>query len=102
MKKIYLTLSLLSLPFLASAHYEGDFFGHHHMNMGFGFFGGAVFVFLFWILVALGVIYLIKYLVGTGKDSERKADRAVEILKERYAKGEISKEEYEQKKKELQ
>ncbi len=57
---------------------------------------------LFWILLIVGIIYLVKHLAEGGKGSEQKGDRSIEILKERYAKGEISKEEFEQKKKELQ
>ncbi len=100
MRKIYLTLPLLLVPFLASAHYGDDFFGHH-MNMEFGFFGGGIFMLLFWVLVIVGIVYLVKYMVKSEKGSEQKSDRSIEILKERYAKGEISKEEFEQKKKEL-
>jgi putative membrane protein len=101
MNKIYLTLSLLLTPFLASAHYGDDLFGHH-MDMGYGFFGGGIFMLLFWVLIIIGIVYLVKHFSEGGKGNELKSDRAIEILKERYAKGEISKEEFEQKKKELQ
>ena len=99
MKKLLLTLPFLAFPTVALAHYGDDFFGHH-MDMGFGFFGGGIFMLLFWALVIVGIIYLVKHFSGSEKDSE-KGDRAIEILKERYAKGEITKEEFEQKKKEL-
>lgn len=101
MRKIYLTLSLLLTPFLASAHYGDDFLGHH-MDMGFGFFGGGIFMLIFWVLVIIGIVYLVKHFSENGKESEQKGNSAVEILKERYAKGEITKEEFEQKRKELQ
>ena len=96
------TLTLFSLfPSIALAHDGNDFYGHH-MNMGgFGFFGGGIFMLLFWFLVIFGIVYLVKYTVDSGKREEKGRDRAVEILKERYAKGEITKEEFEQKKKEL-
>lgn len=96
-KSLFLTLSWLLTPFWALAHYGDDFYGHY-MDMGFGFFGGGFFMLLFWVLVIFGVLYLLKKLVK----SEEKGDRFMEILKERYAKGEISKEEFEEKKKELQ
>ncbi len=83
------------------AHYGDDFYSHH-MGMGtFGFFGGGIFMLLFWILLIAGAVYLVKYIAESGKGKKQKGDRAIEILKERYAKGEVTKEEFEKKKKEL-
>ena len=54
---------------------------------------------LFWILVVLGIVVLVKWLAGGGPP--RVEGRALEILKERYAKGELTREQFEQMKREL-
>ena len=60
----------------------------------------AGFMIAFWILVLLGVIYGIKMLTGTTKRGE-KLESAIDILEKRYAKGEISKQEFEKIKDDL-
>lgn len=72
---------------------------HGEYGWGMGF-GGGLFMILFWVLVILGVVFLIKLIAG-GFKNERREDTALDILKKRYAKGEISKEEFEERKKEL-
>lgn len=63
-------------------------------GMGAAGFGlGWVFMILFWVLVILGVVYLMKQLFGAGKPGVEK-ESADEILKRRFASGEISREEY--------
>jgi len=59
---------------------------------------------LWWVLIILGIVVLVKWLtVGFGPSRGGRADegRALEVLKERYARGEIGKEEFEQKKRDL-
>ncbi len=76
--------------------------------MGSGMLGGfswwwfmPIFFILFWGLVIWGIVTLVRGLSGSrGSDSSR-ADSALEVLKKRYARGEIDKEEYEEKKKDL-
>ncbi len=65
------------------------------VGYGFGFHG---FGWIFWLLI-LGLIF---FLVQSGNDStEKSSPSALEILKERYAKDEISKDEYEEKRRQL-
>ncbi|MCX9080930.1 MAG: SHOCT domain-containing protein [Candidatus Methanoperedens sp.] len=55
---------------------------------------------IFWILILAGLVLLIKYL-WEGAGAKGAQETALEILKKRYAKGEINKEEFEEKKKDL-
>ncbi len=72
----------------------------HYMNfLGIGFNGfgfGWIFMILFWGLVVLGVIYFFKSPVSSSKAAFI-GKTAEEILKRRYASGEISKDEYHDK-----
>lgn len=61
-----------------------------------------VFMILFWGLIIWGIVALTRGVAWPGStESSRQAGSALEVLKRRYARGEISKEEYEEKKKDL-
>ena len=69
-------------------------------NWGFSWFGG-IFMIIFWILIIVGVIFLIKWLVINKPTEGQSKETPLEILRRRYASGEISKEEFESKKRDL-
>ncbi|MDA8325039.1 MAG: SHOCT domain-containing protein [Nitrospiraceae bacterium] len=68
-------------------------------GMGCGWFGG-IFMIVFWLLVILGIVYLVKALAGRGA-APLKEETPLDILKKRYAKGEIDAEEFARRKKDL-
>lgn len=72
------------------------------MMEGFGFMWLMP---IFWIAILGLIIWAIVAVVGRSGESRGqgspKTDSPLEILKQRYARGEISKEEYEQKKKDI-
>ena len=77
-------------------------------NMMGGFFGGGfiwmIFIFIFVIALIIGVILLIVWLVKRASypgETSVKTSNALDILKQRYAKGEITRKEYEIMKKDI-
>ena len=71
---------------------------------GYGWMGpGWIFMILFWGLVIAGGVALVRWL-GTRNsgDGDTRRRTALEILQERYARGEIEREEYEQKRRDLE
>ena len=70
---------------------------------GMGWFGPLLMI-AFCIAVIVGIVFLIRWIVISTRSTNQKTyheDSALEILKKRYARGEIDKEEFEEKKKDL-
>ena len=63
-----------------------------------GWFGGGIMMIAFWILLVALIVWIVREVRGS---NSRSSSHALDILKERYAKGEINKEEFETKKKDL-
>ena len=82
-------------------------------NLGtFGMMGGIMML-IFWVLIIIIFIWLISWIISQNRynshnccsgydyDKNKKNNNALEILKERYAKGEIDKKDFEEKRKDL-
>lgn len=65
-------------------------------------FGMMWYGWIFWILILIGIFFLIWVLANQNKNKPTPEDSSKEILKKRLAKGEITKEEYHKLKKELE
>jgi putative membrane protein len=74
--------------------------GHHGMMGG----GMGIIMVLFWILIIGVLVLLISALVNSvsgSRQDRNEASKPLDILKQRYARGEIDKTEYEEMKREL-
>ena len=76
-------------------------YGGWNNMMGWNGLGslGWIPMLIFWVLLILAVVALIRYLGRSSQQQDSKTP--LEILKERYARGEIDKKEFEQMKKDL-
>jgi putative membrane protein len=63
---------------------------------------GMILGLVFWALVIYGVFYLISNMAKRQSEGVRKEETPFEILKRRYAKGEIDAEEFARRKKDLE
>lgn len=61
---------------------------------------GLLFMVLFWVFVIAGVVYLVRWLTGQGIAG--RPESSLDILKKRYACGEITKQEFDAMKQDLQ
>lgn len=98
-------LWLFCLPLSYAQRGYGDWGMPGPGMMGWGGWGfGWIFMIFFLGVFIVGLIFLIKWLVGLSRSRgpyEKEHDSAMEILRQRYAKGEINKEEFDQKKRDL-
>lgn len=94
---------------VAQADYNYGSYGGWGMGpgmMGWGNMGwfGLIFMGLFWVLLIVLIVLLIRWLLSSGpagSQDHNREESALEVLKKRYARGEIDKEEFEAKKRDL-
>jgi putative membrane protein len=79
-----------------------DGWGMHPMWGVWGLWGIGMMLamFVFWGLVIAGIVLGIRWLAAERRP--RQSDRALAILRERYARGEINREEFEARRKDLE
>jgi putative membrane protein len=87
--------------------------GGYHWGAGPGIMGygygmpwfGGIFMILFWVAMIVGFIFLIRWLVvasrSGGQGVSHGDDTALDILRKRYARGEIDKQEFEGRRRDL-
>ena len=100
--RILSALGGVSIPAAAWAQERPyDFWGMHPMwgMWGAWGFGMMLMMLVFWGLLIVGLVFGIRWLVSQGR--EPRPDTALDILRQRYARGEIDKEEFEAKKRDL-
>jgi putative membrane protein len=101
LRRIFSILIILStLTFFACAQGPNSPMGNWGHMMGYGY--GGIFMWLI-VLILVGVViyYLLQISRSKGSDGSI-IETPLDILKKRYAKGEIDKEEFDRKKKDLE
>ncbi len=74
-------------------------FGNFGWNFGFGF--GWILVLVTVVLIIAGIIRLARVSSGGRERQQGQQETALDILKRRYANGEITKQEFEEQKKDI-
>ena len=71
------------------------------MAGGFGF--GGIFMILWWVLIIVGVVALVRWLATSSGGGGRSGgdSKALDLLMQRYARGEIDEQEFQKRKRDL-
>lgn len=64
-----------------------------------GYGGGMMWI--FWILIIVALVWFVAFATRRGGFTSERKKTALEILQERYARGEIDRDEFQQKQKDL-
>ncbi|MDH3640001.1 MAG: SHOCT domain-containing protein [Gammaproteobacteria bacterium] len=96
------TLLSVGAPAVASAQQPDRYYGHH--MWGGGWFFGPIMMIGFIALAVVVVVLLVRWLGGAGAGPQQiypPTKTPLDILKERFARGEIDKEEFEERRRVL-
>lgn len=96
-------LAMVAAPVGAWAQQSrSDYYGPHMMwESGWMFFGPLMMIVFIGLIVVI-VVLLVRWLSGQRPSGDASSEsKALEILKERFARGEIDKEEYEERRRTL-
>lgn len=97
-----LSFAIATLPAHAQVATERPDYWHYGGGWGWGhMIFGSVMMLLFWGVVIVGIVIVVRWLAGgssqeSGSSPARR--RSLDILEERFARGEIDKEEFEERK----
>jgi putative membrane protein len=112
-RKTSILLSLgVSAALIAAAiwslyrHHIGMWIGNGRWDMGYHMMGGGmgIIMIIFWIVLIGALILLVSGVINSIRGTQQNEDdlrNPLEILKQRYARGEIDKAEYEDKRRSL-
>ena len=92
-----------ALPFAAFAHEGSEHYSPHMMWQSYGMMMGPFMMILFIVVIIVVGVLIFKWLTGHSFGPGSSSDEeSIEILKTRFAKGEIEKEEFEERLRMLQ
>ena len=98
---VMILIIVFMLPVAAFADVEGcGFMWGWNQMMNFGFGGGIFMMFIFAIVIGL-IIYFVITNTKSNRSARESNETSLDIVKERFAKGEITEEEFEKMKKVL-
>ncbi|MFT5181656.1 MAG: putative membrane protein [Alphaproteobacteria bacterium] len=95
-----LAVNLWALPVFAQGFGGGDFYGHHGFGFGVMLFGGLMMI-AFWGGIIVLIVLAVRWLgsgVSARHDRSAASRTALDILRERYARGEVDHDEFERRK----
>ena len=100
MERLGIWLALLAIPLVPGSAWAQERVHEWHWGMHpmWGVWGLGMML-LFWAILITGTVFGIRWLVGQGRAPGK--DTALEILRERYARGEINRDEFEARKRDL-
>lgn len=75
--------------------------GQGHGMWGMGWFGGIGMV-LFWAVIVILIVLVVRSMIRGGAGQQPEQRDPLDVLRERYARGEISTEEFEERKRVLE